>query len=98
MTIANEFTQSQNIFAIKIFSSKTFCESDRNLLFTNQNNVFLSRTGVNPDLFWKGKLSEVFESPHVLKIMHASTNDCFSLYRDGVKVWNVYDTAGKGIF
>ena len=53
------------------------------------------RTGVNPDLFWGGRLAEVLESPALLKIIHASTTDCLSLYKDGVKMWNLFDTCGQ---
>ena len=53
------------------------------------------RTGVNPDLFWGGRLAEVLESPALLKIIHASTTDCLSLYKDGVKMWNMFDTRGQ---
>jgi len=56
-------------------------------------NITLFRTGINPDLYWKGKLAKVLESPDILKILHAASVDCTSVYKDGVKMWNIYDTS-----
>ena len=61
-------------------------------------NISLFRTGINPDLFGAGGLAEMLESPSVLKIMHAATMDAQSVYRGGVRMWNIFDTAGQTIF
>ena len=53
------------------------------------------RTGINPDLFWGGGLAELLESPSVLKILHAATVDAQSVYKDGVRMWNIFDTSGR---
>ena len=53
------------------------------------------RTGINKDLYRGGGLADVLESPSVLKILHAATLDCQSVYRDGVRMWNIFDTAGQ---
>ena len=37
----------------------------------------------------------MLESPSVLKILHAATVDAQSVYKDGVKMWNIFDTAGR---
>ena len=39
----------------------------------------------------------MLESPSVLKIMHAATCDAQSVYRGGVRMWNIFDTAGQTI-
>ena len=56
------------------------------------------RTGINPDLFGAGGLAEMLESPSVLKILHAATVDAQSVYRDGVRMWNIFDTSGEIFF
>ena len=48
-------------------------------------------------MYWKGKLAKVLESPDILKILHAASVDCTSVYKDGVKMWNIYDTSGKQV-
>jgi len=58
-----------------------------------KRNITLFRTGVNPALYWEGGLAGLLEAPEVRKIMHASTIDCLASYKDGVKLWNLYDTA-----
>jgi len=58
-----------------------------------KRNITLFRTGVNPSLYWEGGLAELLETPSLKKIMHGSTVDCIATYRDGVKLWNLYDTA-----
>merc|ERR1719369_182614 len=60
------------------------CDSER--------NIYLFRTSLNPGLY-KAGLSRLLESPHILKILHFATVDCQSVYRDGVKMWNLYDTS-----
>lgn len=57
------------------------------------SNISLFRTGINPDLFWGGGLAELLESPSVLKILHAATVDAQSVYKDGVRMWNIFDTS-----
>ena len=59
----------------------------------HHRNISLFRTGRNPALYRAGRLAELLETPRLLKIMHGSSVDCLSVYRDGVKMWNVFDTA-----
>ena len=59
-----------------------------------EGNITLFRTGVNPDLLSRGGLAELLQSPSVLKVIHAASGDCLSIYRDGVNMWNIYDTSG----
>lgn len=56
-------------------------------------NIFLFRTGINTKLYKDGRLKELLEAPHITKVIHASTVDCLSVYKDGVKMWGLYDTA-----
>ena len=58
-----------------------------------KRNITLFRTGVNPALYWEGGLAGLLEAPELRKIMHGSVTDCLATYRDGVKLWNLYDTA-----
>jgi len=58
-----------------------------------ERNISLFRTGLNPSLYWDGGLARLLQSQEVMKIMHASTTDCLSVYKDKVKLWNLYDTA-----
>ena len=60
-------------------------------------NITLFRTGVNPDLLSKGGLADLLQSPNILKVIHAATVDCLSIYKDGVKMWNIYDTSGGAV-
>lgn len=60
------------------------CDSDR--------NISLFRTAKNPSLYRSGRLADLLESPHIVKILHASSVDCMSVYSDKVKMWNIYDT------
>ena len=60
---------------------------------TLEDKIYLFRTGMNPDLFQKGRLTELFESPEVLKVMHGSFSDCQALYKTGIIISNLYDTA-----
>ena len=57
-------------------------------------NITLFRTGVNPDLYSRGGLADLLQSQTVLKVIHAATCDSLSIYRDSVKMWNIYDTSG----
>jgi len=56
-------------------------------------NFSFFRTGLNPGLYGQGRLAELLENPTILKIMHGSSVDCLSVYRDGVRMWGLYDTA-----
>lgn len=67
-----------------VTSMVQICDSER--------NISLFRTGFNPRLYWEGGLARVLESPYIMKIMHAATGDCLSAYKDGVRLWNLYDT------
>eukprot|EP00092_Neocalanus_flemingeri_P019508 GFUD01021134.1.p1 GENE.GFUD01021134.1~~GFUD01021134.1.p1 ORF type:complete len:692 (+),score=244.74 GFUD01021134.1:1267-3342(+) len=58
-----------------------------------ERNISLFRTGTNSNLYWEGGLARLLQSPEVMKIMHGSTIDCLSAYKDGVKLWNLYDTS-----
>eukprot|EP00090_Calanus_glacialis_P046222 TRINITY_DN8961_c0_g1_i1.p1 TRINITY_DN8961_c0_g1~~TRINITY_DN8961_c0_g1_i1.p1 ORF type:complete len:696 (-),score=231.57 TRINITY_DN8961_c0_g1_i1:70-2157(-) len=58
-----------------------------------ERNISLFRTGANHSLFWEGGLAKLLQTPEVMKIMHGSTMDCLSIYKDGVKLWNLYDTS-----
>jgi len=55
-------------------------------------NFTFFRPRKNPALYQEGGLAKLLESPNILKIMHASTGDAASVYKDGVKMWGVYDT------
>jgi len=55
-------------------------------------NFSFFRPRKNPALYQEGGLAKLLESPHILKILHASTGDAASVYKDGVKMWGVYDT------
>ena len=57
-----------------------------------RGNITFFRTARNPELYTKGRLAELLESPDILKIMHGSTTDCMSVYKDGVKLWGLWDT------
>ena len=39
----------------------------------------------------------MLESPKIVKIMHAASEDCKSVYRDKVKLWNLFDTNGNNL-
>jgi len=60
------------------------CDTDR--------NIYLFRTSLNRSLYRKGRLADLLESPYIVKILHASTVDCQAVYKDKVKMWNIYDT------
>ena len=60
-----------------------------------EGKITMFRTGVNPDLFSRGGLADILQSQQILKIIHASSVDCLSLYKDDVKLWNIFDTAGQ---
>ena len=61
-------------------------------------NFSFFRPRKNPALYQEGGLAKLLESPHILKIMHASTGDAASVYRDGVKMWNVYVSCVTEVF
>ena len=58
-------------------------------------NITLFRTGVNPELYTRGGLADLLQSQTLLKILHAGSVDCISIYRDKVKMWNIFDTSGN---
>jgi len=58
-----------------------------------EKNIFLFRTGANPSLFKEGGVARLLEDPNILKIMHGASVDCLSAYKDGVKLWNLFDTS-----
>ena len=60
---------------------------------TEDRNVYLFRTGRNRSLLTKGRLKELMESPDVLKVMHACSGDILAVYKEGIRLWNLYDTA-----
>ena len=60
-----------------------------------QGRITMFRTGVNPDLFFRGGLADILQSQEIIKIIHGSSSDCLSLYKDNVKLWNIFDTAGQ---
>ena len=60
-----------------------------------EGRITMFRTGVNPDLFTMGGLAHILQSQEILKIIHGSSVDCISLYKDDVKLWNIFDTAGQ---
>ena len=60
-----------------------------------EGRITMFRTGVNPDLFSRGGLADLLQSQQILKIIHGSSVDCLSLYKDDVKLWNIFDTAGQ---
>ena len=62
-----------------------------------QGRITMFRTGVNPELFSRGGLADILQSQQILKIIHGSSVDCLSLYKDDVKLWNIFDTAGKSV-
>ena len=60
-----------------------------------EGRITIFRTGVNPELFSRGGLADILQSQEIIKVIHGSTSDCLSLYRDDVKLWNIFDTAGQ---
>ena len=54
--------------------------------------AYLFRTGINAGLYDKGGLKDLLECPDLTKVMHASTYDCMVSYREGIKMWGIFDT------
>ena len=59
-----------------------------------EGRITIFRTGINPELFSRGGLADILQSQEIIKVIHGSSSDCLSLYRDDVKLWNIFDTAG----
>ena len=57
------------------------------------DQIYLFRTGINPKLVHEGKLKKLLENRNIVKVLHAGAGDCMEIYKDGVKMENVYDTA-----
>ena len=57
------------------------------------DQIYLFRTGINPKLIHEGKLKNLLENRNIVKVLHAGAGDCMEIYKDGVKMENVYDTA-----
>ena len=55
--------------------------------------IYLFRTGLNNKLLIEGKLKNLLESSNILKIFHGGINDCMEIFKSGVKIANMYDTA-----
>lgn len=60
---------------------------------TSGGEIYLFRTGLNRRLLTSGGLKELFENGNILKVFHASTCDCLGIYREGIALWGLYDTA-----
>jgi ribonuclease D len=60
---------------------------------TSEDNIYLFRTGINQRLFTYGGLKGLFEDDNILKVFHASAGDCLAIYREGIALWGLYDTA-----
>ena len=55
-------------------------------------NIYLFRTGINPNLFQQGGLKRLLEDRRIVKIIHASAGDCIAIYKEKVRLWPLYDT------
>ena len=60
---------------------------------TSEGQIYLFRTGRNRKLYTSGRLKEVFENSNIIKVFHASSVDCMGIYREGIRMWGLYDTA-----
>ena len=55
--------------------------------------IYLFRTGVDSRILKEGKLKVLLEDPDVQKVFHAGVGDAIVIYKSGVKMVNLYDTA-----
>ena len=55
--------------------------------------IYLFRTGANPKILLEGKLKTLLEDSAILKVFHAGVGDAIVIYKCGVKMVNLYDTA-----
>jgi hypothetical protein len=60
---------------------------------TDDGKIYLLRTGMNPKIIYEGKLKRLLEDETVMKVFHAGTGDCMAVYKLGVQMVNIYDTA-----
>ena len=60
---------------------------------TQEGLIYIFRTGRNKKLLYEGGLKYLFEDQNLLKVMHASSSDCGSIYKEGVRMWGLFDTA-----
>ncbi len=61
---------------------------------TAGGQIYLFRTGRNPALLGpEGGLGEVLADGGITKVMHGASGDCIAIYKEGVKMWGLYDTA-----
>ena len=55
--------------------------------------IYIFRTGINPKLLYEGKLKRLLEDRNITKVFHAGVGDSIAVYKSGVKMVNMYDTA-----
>ncbi len=60
---------------------------------TMEGDIYLFRTGRNPELLRQGGLGEVLRRRDIVKVMHGAGGDCVAIYKEGVAMWGVYDVA-----
>jgi ribonuclease D len=61
-------------------------------LKTGAGQIYLFRVGRNKKLLFEGGLKTLLEDQNILKVMHASSGDCRSIYKEGIRMWGLYDT------
>ena len=55
--------------------------------------IYLFRTGANSKILEKGQLKALLEDSEIIKVFHAGVGDAIVIYKCGVKMVNIYDTA-----
>ena len=55
--------------------------------------IYLFRTGANSEILGKGQLKALLEDSKIVKVFHGGTGDAIVIYKCGVKMVNIYDTA-----
>ena len=59
---------------------------------TEDDQIYLFRTGLNRFLMEQGGLRDILEDPGIIKIMHGAELDISAMSRDGIDFWGIYDT------
>jgi ribonuclease D len=80
-------------FILNLFQGTTLPTLGLIQIKTSEGLIYLFRTGRNRRLFTSGGLKELLENGNILKVIHASTGDCLGIYREGIHMWGLYDTA-----
>lgn len=55
--------------------------------------IYLFRTGANSEILGKGQLKALLEDSEIVKVFHGGVGDAIVIYKCGVKMVNIYDTA-----